>query len=214
MTPNCIVGDFDSISTEVEDYYKKKNVKMFMKHDQDTTDLEKCLYVSLEKLSEIQLENESDNYNFNLNDDNCNDDYKYNNNVFNNNNPNNEYENKGLNSEYYSKIKKKIKKYSIIILGQSGGRVDHTFSAYSQVFKYLNIYSHEFTNTEILMMSKSSCSLFLKPGKNIVYLTNTWENKNQGFSIISLFGEGKLNIYENEENEKNKTGKYFILLKF
>jgi len=184
MIPNCIVGDFDSIRSEVQEYYSKKNVKMFMKQDQDTTDLEKCLYVSLEKISEIQIENDSETYNYN---------YKY-------------------VSETYSNdlevIKKNKKKYSIIILGASGGRIDHTFSAYSQVFKYLNMYSFEFAETEILMMSKSSCSVYLKLGRNIVFLTKTLEKRKQGFSIIPLFGEGKLKIYENEETENNKFGNF------
>jgi len=211
MIPNCIVGDFDSIRSEVQDYYSNKNVKMFMKQDQDTTDLEKCLYVSLEKISEIQVENDSENYNFNYSD-NYNDNFNYLNNYGNDTSKinENEFENLGFSCDYIEHLKKNKKKYSIIILGASGGRIDHTFSAYSQVFKYLNMYSYEFAYTEILMMSKSSCSLYLKPGKNIVYLTKTWEKKNQGFSIIPLFGEGKLKIYENEENEKNKSGNLLL----
>jgi len=187
MTPNCIVGDFDSIRNEVQEFYAKKNVKMFMKQDQDTTDLEKCLYVSLEKLSEIQGDNDNEGFNY---------DYR-------NYNKCNETE---FNSNEYIEIKKNKKKYSILILGASGGRIDHTFSAYSQVFKYLNKYSNEFSHTELLMISKSSCSIYLKPGKNIVYLSKIWEKKNQGYSIISLFGEGKLKIYENEETDNNKSG--------
>jgi thiamine pyrophosphokinase len=185
MIPNCIVGDFDSIRSEVQDFFSKKNVKMFMKQDQDTTDLEKCLYVSLEKISEISVETDSDNYNYNFN----------------------KYANLNNNLNDYENLCKNIKKYSIVILGASGGRIDHTFSAYSQVFKYLNMYSYEFGETEILMMSKSSCSVYLKPGRNIIYLSNTMEKKNQGFSIIPLFGEGRLEIYEDEEIDKNKSGK-------
>ena len=78
------------------------------------------------------------------------------------------------------------------------------------------MYSNEFIDIEILMMSKSSCSIYLKPGKNVVFLTKTWEKKNQGYSIIPLFGEGKLTIYENEETEVNKNGiffNYFYLFK-
>jgi len=187
MIPYCIVGDFDSIRNEVQEFYSKKNVKMFMKQDQDTTDLEKCLYVSLEKISEVQINSESENYNYEY----CNFE------------KNDEFEN----IDKYEILKKNRKKFSIIILGASGGRIDHTFSTYSQVYKYLNMYSYEFADTEILLMSKSSCSIYLKPGKNIVYLTKTWEKKNQGFSILPLFGEGKLKIYENEEIETNKTGK-------
>ena len=79
------------------------------------------------------------------------------------------------------------KKCSIIILGAQGGRIDHTFSSYSQVYKYLNMYFNDFGDMEILMMSKSSCSIYLKPGKNIIYLSKTWEKKNHGYSIIPLF---------------------------
>lgn len=197
MIPNCIVGDFDSIRSEVQEFYSQKNVKMFMKQDQDTTDLEKCLYVSLEKISEIQVELESESI---VN-------YNYYSNVINNNKKNSSECDSYQND--YENLKKKKKKFSIIILGASGGRIDHTFSAYSQVFKYLNMYSYEFCDTEILMMSKSSCSVYLKPGKNIVFLTKTWEKKNQGFSIIPLFGEGKLTIYENEEKEEYKNGIFY-----
>lgn len=191
MIPNCIVGDFDSIRSEVQEFYSKKNVKMIMKQDQDTTDLEKCLYVSLEKTSEISVEIDSENYNYN--------------------NYNNKYTNLLTNQVDIECVNKNLKKFSIIILGASGGRIDHTFSAYSQVFKYLNMYSYEFKETEILMLSKSSCSIYLKPGRNIVYLSEAWEKKNQGFSIIPLFGEGKLVLYEDEEIEENKSGKYFFL---
>lgn len=188
MIPHCIVGDFDSIRSEVQDYNTQKNVKMIMKQDQDTTDLEKCLYVSLEKISEISVETDSENYNYNNN-------YNI-----------NKYTNLLSNSIDIENVNKNLKKFSIIILGASGGRIDHTFSAYSQVFKYLNMYSYEFNETEILMISKSSCSVYLKHGRNIIYLSKDWEKKNQGFSIIPLFGEGKLIIYEDEEIEKNKSG--------
>lgn len=194
MIPNCIVGDFDSIRSEVQEFFSKKNVKMFMKQDQDTTDLEKCLYVSLEKVSEIQIDTDSESMSYNY---------------FCNNKNNNKKYNIEYSENYQSDIenlKKNKKKFAIIILGASGGRIDHTFSAYSQVYKYLSMYAYEFCETEILMMSKSSCSVYLKPGRNIVFLTKTWEKKNQGFSIIPLFGEGKLTIYENEEKEENKNG--------
>jgi thiamine pyrophosphokinase len=196
MIPNCIVGDFDSIRSEVQEFFSKKSVKMFMKQDQDTTDLEKCLYVSLEKISEIQVESESESESENIN-------YNY----FPSNKKNIDSANY---QNYYDNLRKNKKKFSILILGASGGRIDHTFSAYSQVYKYLNMYSNEFIDIEILMMSKSSCSIYLKPGKNVVFLTKTWEKKNQGYSIIPLFGEGKLTIYENEEIEEKKNGIFFF----
>jgi len=198
MIPNCIVGDFDSIRIEVQEFFSKKNVKMYMKQDQDTTDLEKCLYFSLEKISEIQVvESDSEtisNYYFS-------NDKKY---IESSENFHNDYEN----------LKKKKKNFSIIIIGASGGRIDHTFSAYSMVYKYLNMYAYEFCDTEILMMSKSSCSVYLKPGRNIVFLTETWAKKSQGFSIIPLFGEGKLTIFEGQETEENKNGIIFFIRLF
>lgn len=138
------------------EHYKSKNVKLLKRIDQDTTDLEKSLYVSLEKLSEISCEKDYDGE--------C--------------------------------IRKK---YAIIILGASGGRIDHTFSTYSQVYKYLNQYNNELSETDIFMLSKSSFSFYLKPGViNNVITSKTFENREEGYSIIPIFGEGKISIKEDE----------------
>ena len=127
---------------------------MFKRLDQDTTDLEKCLYVSLEKLCEFDSQAQSE-----------------------------------LN-----------KKFSIIILGASGGRIDHTFSCYSQVYKYLENYSYQFKETEIYMLSKSSCSVYLKPGLNKVITSSTWEKKQEGYSIIPINGETNIEVWEDDKS--------------
>jgi thiamine pyrophosphokinase len=46
--PHIIIGDFDSIRPEVKDYYENKGVKIFHNKDQNTTDLEKCVYYVFE----------------------------------------------------------------------------------------------------------------------------------------------------------------------
>jgi hypothetical protein len=118
--------------------------------DQDTTDLEKCLYVSLEKICEIDTCIQSD----------------------------------------------QGKKFSILILGASGGRIDHTFSAYSQVYKYLENYSFQFKEAEIYMLSSSSCSVYLKPGVNKIITSSTWEEKEEGYSIIPINGQANIEVIE------------------
>jgi len=47
------VGDFDSIRKEVQEFFKKISIKEIRKTDQNTSDLNKCLYVSLERISEM-----------------------------------------------------------------------------------------------------------------------------------------------------------------
>jgi thiamine pyrophosphokinase len=53
---DCIIGDFDSIRPEVHEYFKKQKVKLLMKNEQTTSDLNKCLYFALEKISEKKPE--------------------------------------------------------------------------------------------------------------------------------------------------------------
>lgn len=153
--PDCIVGDFDSIRPEIQEFYKNKGVKLFKRVDQETTDLEKCLYVSLEKICEYDTSVQ--------------------------------FQGSG-------------KKFSIIIFGASGGRIDHTFSAYSQVYKYLQNYSFQFKETEIYMLSKSSCSVYLKQGYNKIITSNTWEKKSEGYSVIPINGQATIDVIEDEVN--------------
>jgi len=147
--PDQIIGDFDSIRPEVFKYYKDKNVKQLQRLDTDTTDLEKCLYVSLEKISTLDTDCE---------------DLK--------------------------------KKYSIIFFGASGGRIDHTFSVFSQVFKYILMFPDVREKAELIMLSKSSCSVYLRPGFNKIITSNFFENKEQGYSIIPINGEASIEIIE------------------
>jgi thiamine pyrophosphokinase len=151
--PNCIVGDFDSIRPEVQEHYNGKNVKLLHRIDQETTDLEKCLYVSLEKIGEFSC---------NINEEN--------------------------------------KRYAIIILGSAGGRIDHTFAAYSQVYKYINNYQYELGPIEIFLISQSSVSVYLKHGLNKIVSCKNFRNKENGYSIIPLFGEINVAIREIEED--------------
>jgi thiamine pyrophosphokinase len=151
--PNCIVGDFDSIRQDVQEYYKDNNVKLLLRNNCDTTDLEKSLYVSLEKISDISANNLSDE-----------------------------------------------KSYAIIILGSSGGRVDHSYATYSQVFKYINVYNFELKQTDIFLMSKSSVSVFLTQGDNKIISSRSIQNKEYGYSILSLLGEARISVHEVEDN--------------
>ena len=52
-----IIGDFDSIRPEVRKYYEGKGTKVFYNKDQDTSDLEKCVYYVFEN-SENLTKNE------------------------------------------------------------------------------------------------------------------------------------------------------------
>jgi thiamine pyrophosphokinase len=146
------VGDFDSIRPDVLEYYKNNFVKILYRNDCDTTDLEKSLYVSLEKISDICANN--------------------------------------INEEKY---------YSIIILGASGGRVDHSYAIYSQVYKYINVYNFGLGQTDIFLMSKSSISVYLKSGDNKIVSSVNIQNRDYGYSIVSLLGEAKINVNEVEE---------------
>ncbi len=151
--PDCIVGDFDSIRPEVQEYYQQKNVKLLFRYDQDYTDLEKCLYVSLERVAEYSNSNG-------------------------------------------------IKNNAIFILGSAGGRVDHTFSTFSQVLKYINMYTYELKETDILLFSKSSISTYLKPGINKIVSSVSMRDNNRYYSIVPLFGETIVEIHEVEGNHK------------
>lgn len=46
--PHIIIGDFDSLKPEIKHYYEQKGVKTVYNKDQDTTDLEKCVYYVFE----------------------------------------------------------------------------------------------------------------------------------------------------------------------
>jgi thiamine pyrophosphokinase len=145
----------------VRTFYEKKNVNMVIKKDIENTDLDKCLYISLEKLANVDEE------------------------------------------EY---VTSNSKKFCFIILGSSGGRIDHTLSTYHHVYKYLTYYSEQLSETEVFMISKSSLSVFLKSGGNIIDSSDKIQNKTFGYSIIPIYGESNVKIYDNIENNKDFKG--------
>lgn len=53
IIPGIIAGDFDSIRSDVKEYYTKKDVNMILRKDTRTSDFEKCLYILLEKVSDL-----------------------------------------------------------------------------------------------------------------------------------------------------------------
>ena len=71
MLPHIIIGDFDSIRPEVKDYYEKKGVKIFHNKDQDTTDLEKCVYYVFETSENLTKYDKKDSPKNVLMQDNC-----------------------------------------------------------------------------------------------------------------------------------------------
>ena len=150
----------------MKDFYEKHQVPTVIKHDQDSCDLEKCLYMAIEKLGEIE---------------DC-------------------YCKNGVNLGK--------KENSLIIFGSSGGRIDHTFSTFHCVFKYLNTYYEQLVNTEIYMVSKKSVSVFLTKGLNLINNFKVPSKFEVGYSIIPIYGEGNIKVYEKNE-EKSK-----ILLKY
>ena len=134
---------------------------MVIKKDQDNTDLDKCLYISLEKLGVLDIFNDPQNSN--------------------------------------------KKKTAFIILGSSGGRIDHTFSTYHHVYKYLNLYNEQLSETEIYMISKSSMSVFLKNSVNEIESSDVIQNKNYGYSIIPIYGEANVSITDSDNNDSKGT---------
>lgn len=126
---------------------------MVIKTEIENTDLDKCLYISIEKLAYVTEESSLSNN----------------------------------------------KRFCFIILGASGGRLDHTFSTYHHVYKYLTQYSDQLAETEIFMVSKSSISVFLKNGTNIIDSSDKIQNRAFGFSILSLTGEAFVRITHDTE---------------
>ena len=138
---------------------------MVKKKDLDNTDLDKILYISMEKLANFE--------------------------------------------EFEDQNQKK--KFSFIILGSSGGRLDHTFSNYHYVYKYLSLYPDQLSDTEIFMISESSMSVFLKNGVNIIDSSEMLLNKIYGYSIIPINGEADIKIFDNDDNSIEVKSKITIL---
>jgi hypothetical protein len=51
------------------------------------------------------------------------------------------------------------------------------------------------------MISKSSVSVFLKNGVNVIESCDIIQNKNYGYSIIPIYGEATVNISDSEKQE-------------
>ena len=100
------------------------------------------------------------------------------------------------------------KKFCFIILGSSGGRIDHTISTYHHVYKYLTFYADQLSNTEIYMISKSSMSVFLKNGINIIDSSDKLQNRAYGYSIIAVNGETIVKVNDDIEMENESKGTY------
>lgn len=56
--PHIIIGDLDSIRPEVKKYYEERNVKVLYNKDQETTDLEKCVYYVFENSEKVCNKND------------------------------------------------------------------------------------------------------------------------------------------------------------
>ena len=112
--PDLIIGDFDSISQSTLDFYTKKGVDIIGRLDPGISDFEKCLYIAIEKISEYETNNETNDY---------------------------------------------IQSH-IVVIGASGGRIDHTFNIYQISCKYNQILK-DTTKSLLYLVGDSSCSLFL-----------------------------------------------------
>ncbi|CAL8320679.1 unnamed protein product [Boreogadus saida] len=53
--PDYISGDFDSITSEVKEFYAEKGCKLIETADQDLTDYTKCLSIMVEEIKRRQL---------------------------------------------------------------------------------------------------------------------------------------------------------------
>jgi len=148
---DCIAGDFSEIRPDVREYFQKTGAKEIQKKDEDTPDLYKCLYVTLERISEVFCEDDE--------------------------------------------------KYSVIILGSSNGRFDETLSYFHNVFQLMDSYT-QIGNTEIFMLSKSTMSVFLKNGVNLITPSVTLENRDEGYSVIPLQDPVSIKVTESLNNKE------------
>lgn len=49
------------------------------------------------------------------------------------------------------------------------------------------------------MVSKSSFSVYLKPGVNNIITSEVFENRDAGYSVMPIFGEGKITVTEDNK---------------
>jgi len=134
-----------------------KEIKLIWKKEQKTSDLDKCIYCALEKISSgtNNISSESDK-----------------------------------------------KPYSIILLGASGGRIDHSMATFQSVHNYPSQYCVELANTEIYLFSKSSFCVFLKSGVNVISPSKKYENREEGYSIMSLLEPTYIQVSETEKDKE------------
>jgi hypothetical protein len=102
----------------------------------------------------------------------------------------------------------KTLKSCIYVYYDSNDRIDFTFSVYNDIHKFLNQYKNDLETTDTFLVSGSSMSIFLKEGVNIIYPSEKLENKNLGYSLVTLNGEAKCKLYE---YDNSLTGKYSII---
>ena len=113
-----------------------------------------------------------------------------------------------LSSETYSNYntsnsdieEEELRRKCILVYLDCDKRLDLVINYYNDVFKNMTTYENELRNIDIIMISDSSISAFLKKGENIIYCTRLWENKHLGYSIMCLLGEARVVIYEKEED--------------
>lgn len=105
-----------------------------------------------------------------------------------------------------------INNFGVIILGASGGRFDHTLNTFSIAYKYHNKFQ-ELGKTEIILLSKSNGSLYLRPDAvNVIYLS-AMENKDLGYSITCLSGEGRVKVTEIDDDDNSTEIGIILLMK-
>lgn len=155
VLPHIIIGDFDSIKNEVSEFYKKNQVNLIVRKDSRTTDFEKCLYIALEKVSDMQNE-----FEFDYDPD-----------------------------------------FNIIILGASGGRIDHTFNIYKLSCKYSEKF-RDLIKAKFFLVGESSLSLIVSGKSENVITCSDWENKDAGFSILPISGMSDVKVVQEDANGK------------
>ena len=90
--------------------------------------------------------------------------------------------------------------YNLLILGASGGRIDHTFNVYRLSCKY-NDRFRDIINAKFFLLGESSLSLILNPKCVNVIDCSSWSFKKNGYSILPI--SGNANIHVEEINNDN-----------
>lgn len=85
--------------------------------------------------------------------------------------------------------------YNLLILGASGGRIDHTLNVYRLSCKY-NERFRDLINAKFYLLGESSLSLILNPKFINEIDCSTWPLKNNGYSILPISGSANIHIEE------------------